>query len=292
MPDEATCGTSERTHVSQWVLGLPATGAALLTVAALEVFSPTLALTGPVFLWSLPAIVVVAAVFAGPVAVVGAVVGYVGYQLYHGAVAFWPTLGYLAFGFALCAFLETSGPGPPNRSTAVSARWLSRFFAVVAVASLYLGVMTAWGYELTGQFSFFPTSVFLAVNAFLSAALFGGLGAVTLTQSATVMQYLSWSRNSQSSFKSLTDSDQSWPRVLVFVPVAWFLLGNGISVGFHIVERISAIHFRRRGFEPLLMLKRSPLVGQPGSGIQVALGAAAVTVLVLVVLRWQLSRLE
>ncbi|GCF15216.1 hypothetical protein Harman_31510 [Haloarcula mannanilytica] len=155
-----------------------------------------------------------------------------------------------------------------------------------------MGVVTAWGYELTGQFPFFPTSVFLAVNAFLSAALIGGLGTVTLTRSATVMQYLSWPRNSQSSFESLTDVDQSWPRVLVFAPVAWFLLGNGISVGFHIVERISSIHFRRRGLEPLLVLKHSPLIGQPGSGIQVALGATAVTGLALVVLRWRLSRLE
>jgi len=67
------------------------------------------------------------------------------------------------------------------------------------------GVVTAWGYELTGQFPFFPTSVFLAVNTFLSASLFGGLGTVTLTRSTTVMQYLSWSRNSQLSFESLSD---------------------------------------------------------------------------------------
>ncbi|MFD1597921.1 hypothetical protein [Halobellus rarus] len=274
-----------------------AVGSALVSIAAftglaLITVGPSWPLTGPVLLQLLPALAALAGLFAGPAAVVGTVLGYLAYQLFHGVFDPWLSLGYLAFGLAASG-LRNALDRPSDRGVDTdSGLGIRRTVAVVAVASLYVGTVTAWGYELTGRFQFFPTSVVLSINSFLSAVLLGGVGAAVLTRSTAIGRALSRLRSSQPSLEPPADAGGRWPLAVVAVPVAWLCLGSIAAVGFYLIELVPAVHFRSRGLEPLLFLEQSWIFGRHGSKLQTALGVTAMTLLVLALRRWRLNRPE
>lgn len=257
-------------------------------IVVLTIFGPIVVSGGPITVTLLPALVVLSWLLAGMYGVTGTAIGYVGYQLAHGGVSPWMIGGIWAFGI-VASILETA-PSTPEK-TIFDTRWLGRsvlrFIATVALASISAGTIIAWGFEISYQFRFFPSSVFLAINWIISTALFGMVGFLLLTQSMTVNSLRTRIAPVRGTLLPSGSTPDGWPVELVLVPVAWFLAGNVLSVGFQWVERVPPVAFRSRGLEVILILNESWLFGPGGAKLQVALGTVCLVWILVVLWRWK-----
>lgn len=280
-------GTERRDQATrQRLIRLVAVGAGAVAVThlVLEFAGVRLGSFGPFALRPLPALVTAGGVLAGPIAVVGTLVGALSYQFVHGVVAPWRTAGYLLLGVLVVLFWydvrlpRSLGNGSVDKS--------AHFVVATVAASLWSATLVAWGYGATGQHPFFPAFTFYAVDTALSAVVLGGPVVAAFRWLGPVRGTLSAVRHVQPLIFRPDGASRTFRVELVAIPFGWFLLGSLVSVGFQVVERIPRFHFRLRNLGALTVLKEAWLFGRGGSTLLLAGGAICLLALVFLLRNW------
>lgn len=232
-----------------------------------------------VFSWNavvvrfVPALVAVGGLLLGPLAVLGAITGYLAYLLMFGLlepVALWETVGFLLLGYAIYELWGRLGPlssGHPPRLASVEQAL--EFTAVALLAALYASVIVGWGYALTAQLRFFPGAPLFLLNTFLSVALVGGVFLGLFTFAADRIPELARAAADGAQLENVDRIE----RGMVLIPLAWLLIGSTLAIGVQMIELIPEVYFYLYDVEFLLFFKRTEIIGPGASRLQAVLGA-------------------
>lgn len=230
------------------------------------------------------ALLAVVGLLGGPVAVVGSVLGYVGFQASQGSVPVWQSVEYLVFGVLVHLFGSQTGT-TDVRNPLGSIGQLVVFALVVGTSAFGSASFVGWSRVVVGQSPFFPTVVISGVSQAISGVL-GGL--LVLEAVRRVVESRRW----QSVTGLLSGRARTRRESLGWLPLsagllfAWVVAGSVIGMGFEIFELVPPAQVGRRGFEQLLLFTESGRLSDADYGLQFATGVTALTLWVISLRRY------
>ena len=262
--------------------------AAALCVVLLGVRQWTTVSFGPLTLQPLPMFVVLTGLVAGVAGVTGATVGYVGYQAIQGLVAIWGGLGLFTMGLLASLSWGALSRTETNDVPAVrSVNQAFEFLGVTLIACLGGATIAAWGYEVSGQLTFYPTAVFTVLSWILSTVVGGAVVLGTISLLVSTPRWRRLVRTLRPEYSALPDDRRSWLVITTVLITVWFLLGSFVSLGFQVVELVPPFHLRLRELSPLLFFTDTGPFNQGGATLQLALGTSMLTLWTISLRRWE-----
>jgi len=266
-----------------------AAGAALVTAGTLHARQLLTVGVGPLAIGPVPAVIALAGLLFGPVAVVGSIVGYLGDQALQGFFPLWAAAGYLALGLLVRFFwgsLGTRANLTRPQLTSVSQLWT--FVLAATLASLSAATLVAWGYEITGRFPFFPTVLSDGLARTLSVVIGGGVGLAVAPRLLGKDRWQSAVQPFDSRRHYRGDHTPSWIALTGVFLFAWVAIGSVTSIGFQIVELVPPFHLRLRGLDPLVLFKASGPFSGGGTTLQLGLGVTVMSLWFFSLRRWNI----
>ncbi|PSP82902.1 hypothetical protein BRC96_09765 [Halobacteriales archaeon QS_6_64_34] len=221
------------------------------------------------------ALIAVVGLIGGPVAVVGSVLGYAGFQIAQGVFPVWQGATYLVFGLLIHVFRIQSGL-TEIRNPLGSITQFAVFSLVVCLSAFGTASFMSWNYMLVGRFPFFPGVFFSGLSLAVSAML-GGVLALSFVQRLVSSQR--W----QSVTRFLRTGDcrqsgtRSWLLISLGLLFAWVVAGSVISIGFQIFELLPPNVIGRRGYESILIFAETGRFSDADYALQFAIGMTIIT---------------
>lgn len=276
--------------ISRWITrGLLAFAGAVLSVGLLSIRGLTTMSLGPVTLQALPVFFVLSGLLVGPAAVLGEAVGYVVFQAMQGVSAAWGGLSLLVFGLLARLFWGQVGEVDVHRPPQIrSAAQVKEFLIVASLAALGSAIFLAWVYDVIRHLPFYPTALFVALSLGLSTVIGAGIVLVVVPG---LLGEDRWRRAVDAvrpTRRSIGAGNRTWMAVTATIFLAWFLGGSAVSVGFQVIDLVPPFHIRVRGLDPLLLFSDRGPFDQGGTTLQLAIGAAFLTLWLLSVRRWNI----
>lgn len=263
-------------HVFPTTLSRPETGLMwfVASLVHLRIFEPVgllVVVLESMTVQPLSMLVAVAGVVGGPVAVVGSVAGYLGYQSFQGGIAVWKSVEYLSLGLLVHLFWSRSA-ATDIRIPLRSVRQVWSFVTVVTLAAFGSASLFAWGYAATGQFRFFPLVVFSGVTQAISALVGGGVVLGVLPRLVGDSRWQSAIGVLRRRPRSSVTRSRPWIRLSLLICCSWVVAGSVLSVGFRTVALLPASQLRQRGLEALLLFATAGPFGQGAAVLQIGVG--------------------
>jgi hypothetical protein len=230
---------------------------------------------GPFVLTPLTGVVVLASAVGGPVgllfATLGAGVGHAVTGTTPGTGLLVELVGYVVLG----GIFNVLWASRDETETGGADDWRHAMAALMA-ASLAAGSVSALGFVIANEVPFFPASMTIAVESFVSSAvILGGalVGSELVTSGLLRFSIQEW-RFGRSRLPHRTTAGVG---AILFV---WVVVGTGISVVYQSAELVPPVEFSARGLGMFGDIRQSGWTDRLRVAMQTALGATVATVVV------------
>lgn len=193
-----------------------------------------------------------------------------------GPLSAFEALADLLFGFVGYELWRRAVPGVPlAKSVPTTPRQVGGLLLVGLLGTLGAAAVGGWGGAALGQFPFFVATVPELPGVVLATVMIGGPALVAVPRllarlEVPVTAATGGPERARSSVR------------LALVPVAWYIVGTGLSLGYQVYELVPPELFRAYGLGLLVLFGDDAVFGDAGANVQVLLGAVMlIAVLIL-----------